>query len=341
MLWVSLAAAVYLGATLFWLAAMALSAALGCDGGCGESEVHRLDVREVLALIALAIAAAAFLCSLFSRWLGLSLLALHAVVFAVNPGVFRDLADTPWVLIPPASLTAAVGYVAVGVFGEVAQVREPEASRIGRRSDPRVLSVFVLARSPFRPVRAAACATRALLVGHRLVATTQGAGSGLRFEAMGHEPRRPIRKKSPENPSCGTFCRRRAGVLGAALEPLLQLLHVPGHFRLRLPADDERQEDFPDPVPFEIERQRHSGTFAVPERLDRAFYFPSGWGRRYREGSSFSEDSVRSLHSSSISRCGRPAESQPPASPRREGRPRARTRHSPASPGDATGWSGR
>jgi hypothetical protein len=118
MLWLmlgrSLASAVYLGATLFWLAAMALSAALGCEGGCGESEVHRLDVSEVLAVIGLAIAAAAFLCSLFSRWLGLSLLALHAVVFAVNLGVFWNLADTPWVLIPPASLAAAVGYVAVG-----------------------------------------------------------------------------------------------------------------------------------------------------------------------------------------------------------------------------------
>jgi hypothetical protein len=110
----SLAAVVYLGATLFWFAAMALSAALGCGDGCGESEVHRLDVSEVLAVIGLAIAAAAFLCSLLSRRIGLSLLALHVVVFAVNLGVIWDLADTPWVLIPPASLAAAVGYVAVG-----------------------------------------------------------------------------------------------------------------------------------------------------------------------------------------------------------------------------------
>ncbi len=119
MLWVmmlgrSLAAAVYLGATLFWLAVMALSAALGCGGGCGENDVHRLHVSEVLAVIGLAIGAAAFLCSLFSRWLGLSLLALHVVVFAVNLGFFWSLADTPWVLIPPASLAAAVGYIAVG-----------------------------------------------------------------------------------------------------------------------------------------------------------------------------------------------------------------------------------
>jgi hypothetical protein len=67
-----------------------------------------------VAVIGLAIAAAAFFCSLFSRRLGLSLLALHVVLFAVNLGVVWDLADTPWVLIPPASLAAAVGYVAVG-----------------------------------------------------------------------------------------------------------------------------------------------------------------------------------------------------------------------------------
>jgi hypothetical protein len=110
----SLAAAVYLGATLFWLTAMSLSVALGCDGGCVDSEMHRLNVSEVLAVVGIAVAAAAFLGSLFSRWISLSLLALHAVVFAINLGVFWGLADTPWVVVPPASLGAAVGYIAVG-----------------------------------------------------------------------------------------------------------------------------------------------------------------------------------------------------------------------------------
>src|SRR6266496_3415109 len=39
----------------------------------------------------------------------------------------------------------------------------------------------------------------------------------------------------------------------------------------RLSADDERNEQLADPVPLELEGDRHAGPLAVIERLDRAF----------------------------------------------------------------------
>src|SRR6266542_2328711 len=63
--------------------------------------------------------------------------------------------------------------------------------------------------------------------------------------------------------------------LGPALEPVLQLLHVLGHFRLCLRTDEERQEELADSVTLEIEPHCHSRTLAVSERLDGASDIPS------------------------------------------------------------------
>ncbi len=113
----ALAAAVYVLATLLWAGAMVLGRALGCEGGdCTGDELHRMDLSVVLGFVGLAVAAAALLGSLVRRWLGLSLLGAHVVVFAINLGIFWGLADTPWVFIPPAALTAAAGYAAMGGF---------------------------------------------------------------------------------------------------------------------------------------------------------------------------------------------------------------------------------
>jgi hypothetical protein len=111
----SLAAAVYLGTTLIWVAAMGVAREFACyEGPCREGVVHSVDLSVVLAVIGLAVAAAAFFCSVFNRWLGLSLLALHAAVFAINLAIFWDMTGTTWKAIPPASLAAAFGYVALG-----------------------------------------------------------------------------------------------------------------------------------------------------------------------------------------------------------------------------------
>jgi hypothetical protein len=111
----SMAATIYLLATLAWAAAMFLSSLLGCEGGCyGGDERHRLDLSLTLSWVGLALAGAAFIGSLFSRWLGFSLLAFHIVVFSVNLGIFWGLADSPWVFIPLGAIAGTAGYIAVG-----------------------------------------------------------------------------------------------------------------------------------------------------------------------------------------------------------------------------------
>jgi hypothetical protein len=109
----ALAAAIYLIATVAWAAAMGLSSLLGCEGGCFGDERHRLDVSLILGFIGLALAAGTLLGSLLKRWVGLSFLALHIAVFAINLGIFWGLADAPWTFIPAASLAAVAGYFAV------------------------------------------------------------------------------------------------------------------------------------------------------------------------------------------------------------------------------------
>jgi hypothetical protein len=110
MLWMmvgrSLAAAACLGGTVCWVVAMSAVWGLGCGTGCSES--------LVLAVVGLAMAPAAFVCSRSSRRLGLLLPALHALLFAINLAMFWHLAGTPWKVIPPAVLVAAFGVVAVG-----------------------------------------------------------------------------------------------------------------------------------------------------------------------------------------------------------------------------------
>jgi hypothetical protein len=110
----SLAVVLYMIATLSWAAAMALSRLLFCEGGnCTANEHYRMDVSLVLSFVGLAAAAATLLSGLFLRWLGLSLLYCHIVLFAVNLAFFWGLADDPWVFIPLAALAAAAGYIAV------------------------------------------------------------------------------------------------------------------------------------------------------------------------------------------------------------------------------------
>jgi hypothetical protein len=119
MLWVmslrrSMAATIYLLAALAWAAAMFLSSLLGCEGGCYGDERHRLDLSLTLSWVGLALAGAAFIGSLLSRWLGFSLLAFQIVVFSVNLGIFWGLADSPWVFIPLGAIAGTAGYIAVG-----------------------------------------------------------------------------------------------------------------------------------------------------------------------------------------------------------------------------------
>jgi hypothetical protein len=110
----ALAAAIYLLAAIAWALAMALSSLLGCEGGCFGDERDRLDASVVLGGIGVSLAVAAFFGSILKRWLGLSFLGLHVVVFAINLGIYWGLANSPSVFIPLAGLAAAAGYVAVG-----------------------------------------------------------------------------------------------------------------------------------------------------------------------------------------------------------------------------------
>ena len=111
----SLAASVYIFATLSWAVVMTLGRLLGCEGGnCTTDEIQRMDVSFVLGWVGLAVAAAALLASVFGRSVGIFVLCLHVFVVAVNLGFFWGLGDTPGVFIPLAGLGAAAGYVAVG-----------------------------------------------------------------------------------------------------------------------------------------------------------------------------------------------------------------------------------
>jgi hypothetical protein len=68
--------------------------------------------------------------------------------------------------------------------------------------------------------------------------------------------------------------RARAGLrenLSGALEPLLQVLHVPGHLPLRLAPHDERHEQLAEPVPLEVGLDRRARPRPVIERLDWPF----------------------------------------------------------------------
>jgi hypothetical protein len=80
-----------------------------------------------------------------------------------------------------------------------------------------------------------------------------------RFTLLGHPPW--------AGGSQGRFqgFRPATGAVGlrAALEPFLQLLEVPGHLCPRLPSHDERDEQLADPVPLEVERDRHARPLAV------------------------------------------------------------------------------
>jgi hypothetical protein len=121
------AAALYLAAALIWVGAMLVGSALGCEGGCFGDEESRLDTSLVLSLVGLALAAAAFTGSLFSRRLGVTLLVLHAVLFFANLGVLSSLRDTdsPWILLVPGAIAAAAGYVAVGGHQLRRRTRQP------------------------------------------------------------------------------------------------------------------------------------------------------------------------------------------------------------------------
>jgi len=110
----SLAAVVYVLSTLTWAGIMVLSRALLCDGGCTPNQVDHMDATVVLGFIGLAIATAALFGSVVRLWLGLALLWCHALVFAINLALFWGLADSAWVFLVPAALTAAAGHVAVG-----------------------------------------------------------------------------------------------------------------------------------------------------------------------------------------------------------------------------------
>jgi hypothetical protein len=124
----SLAAVVYVLATLSWAGAMVLGRLLFCEGGdCTTNELHRMDLSVVLGFVGLAVAAATLLGGVFRRWLGLTLLCCHIIVFDINLGIFWGLADSPWVFIPLSALAVAAGYVAVGGPGILP----------GRRSDLR------------------------------------------------------------------------------------------------------------------------------------------------------------------------------------------------------------
>ena len=54
------------------------------------------------------------------------------------------------------------------------------------------------------------------------------------------------------------------------LKYFLQLSRVPGQLPACLPSDHERNQQFADSVPFEIEGERYTRPFAVIERFNRA-----------------------------------------------------------------------
>jgi hypothetical protein len=110
----AIAAIAYVLATLLWAVAMLVDAFARCiDGDCADTTQDRLDLSLLLSVIGLAVAAAVLLAVLRRHWLGLWLLLAHVLVYAINLGVFWDLAKTPWLIIPPAALVAAVGYFSV------------------------------------------------------------------------------------------------------------------------------------------------------------------------------------------------------------------------------------
>jgi hypothetical protein len=78
-----------------------------------RAQPHGPSAFFALGFVGLAAAAATLLGGLFRRWLGLSLLYCHIVLFAVSLTFFWGLADGSWVFIPLAALAAAAGYVAV------------------------------------------------------------------------------------------------------------------------------------------------------------------------------------------------------------------------------------
>jgi hypothetical protein len=109
------AAAVYFAAAILWVGGMWLGSMLGCEYGCFGDERDRLDTSLVLSLVGVALAAAAFFGSVFSRRLGLLLLGVHLLVFAINLAVLSEVGDAePWILVLPAALAAVAGYFAVG-----------------------------------------------------------------------------------------------------------------------------------------------------------------------------------------------------------------------------------
>jgi hypothetical protein len=111
----TMAAIVYVLATLLWALAMFLDWGLRCiDGDCADTTLHRLDLSLLLSVLGLAVAAAVLLAAVHRHWVGVWLLLAHVVVYAINLGVFWDLAKSPLLVIPPAVLVAAVGYFAVG-----------------------------------------------------------------------------------------------------------------------------------------------------------------------------------------------------------------------------------
>ena len=61
------------------------------------------------------------------------------------------------------------------------------------------------------------------------------------------------------------------------LENFLQLSRVPGQLPACLPPDHERNQQFADSVPFEIEGERYARPFAVIQRLNRAVGNPRDW----------------------------------------------------------------
>src|SRR5215217_7628746 len=86
------------------------------------------------------------------------------------------------------------------------------------------------------------------------------------------------------------------GPLGAALEPFPQVSEVPGHLLLRLPADDERDEQLAEPVPLEVELDRHARSRTVVERLDGAVHDPPDRAVDTANGPAPRRTDVRHLH---------------------------------------------
>ena len=116
-------ALVYLGCTLLWAGLMALALVMKCDDSCGAGDdwtdnVHAWQYGAIgwLGAAGLGLAVLALVLSLFRRELGLAALAAHAVVFATNAVILLAGPGTsvPLVVVGPAALAAAAGFVAVG-----------------------------------------------------------------------------------------------------------------------------------------------------------------------------------------------------------------------------------